>query len=181
MTTQTPLAILVQAETSYEQHHIRAYVMLPQSDGELHSPDRYSGPAARRFAGFVISAYVGNGFSLSPDNNPDEVWGWSYRYDNVSVDDHEQATEMARVLRTLENGLRKIEDDEGYTHDLAGYIMRIARILKIKDIRVRNAQEQYGYTGERYRKSNGSHLQWWISNARDLARKGSWDRLTRVR
>lgn len=180
-TTTTPIAIMVQAEDSYSQHHIRAYVMLPQDDGSMHSAQRWSGDAARQYAGFRLTARVGHGYDTSRgDENPGEIWGWSVEYTDVMIESAEQATEIARVLRKIETGMRKIEDTEGYTSDLAVWIMRIARILKIKDLYVRNGQQAYGMSGERYRAVSGSALQWWVSDAVRLAKKGSWRELIKV-
>src|SRR3954469_12003180 len=186
-------ALLVQAVESYGSHYIHATVVLPLPEdatdyaGErdfFGSPEWWKyvadNPAARAraFVGFRIRFHVGHSYRTSGDSDPGEVWGFTVEYAGENIQRHEQATVMAQTLRKIENGLRKIADAEGYTEDPAMLIMRVGRVLKIGEVWVRNAREQRERTGDRYRKSDGSHLQWWIQNVSDLAGKRQFEAVT---
>jgi hypothetical protein len=173
--TKTELAIMVQPEQAYGSRYLRAYVMLPQENGELYNPSwwRFSDRAAGRFAGFRINAYVGHSFT-NADNNPGEVWGISHEYVDVRIEDADHAAEIAKVLRMIEKGLDKIRDEEGYSDDLHLTIMRIARILKIRTVYVRNFPRAAAVSGQTYRKINGSDLQSYVAHVSERAGAGKW-------
>jgi hypothetical protein len=185
-TTRPTLALLVQAETNYGTHRITAQVVVPKDDGgklELHAPEfrRYGDAvekAAGRYNGFTLSAYVGD--SYSKGDKPGEIWGAGYFYEPHRVESAEHALAIAGVLRTLDRGLDKIRDAEGYINhdDFHTLILRVARILKIKTIYVRNTRKARDVSGERFRKVDGSGLQGWVEHTAALARDGQYAEAT---
>lgn len=184
MTSKTsPLALLVQAETMYGVQHVRAYVVVPQPDGQLLNPSwgsRWDGTDAHRFEGFRVTAYVG--FSMSDnDTERGRVWGAGYEYADVHIGSAEHAAVVASVMRTAERGLSKItltEGDVSEADEFFALVVRLARVFKIPAMYVRNTLKRAVTSGERFRKVDGPDLQSYLAHVGDLAREGRYAEAT---
>lgn len=184
-TTARKLALLVQVEERHGQYRAVARVVMPTTeDGTLTmlSPqwhDRYEhGEHAARFEGFEIAAYVGNqstwGSNYATDTD-DKLWGFGVSFAPYRIDQADHAQAIARTLAAIDRGLRKASEDDGYIRDgeFARYVLRIAKILKIKDVYIRNLPRAYGMSGERYRLTNGfGTLDYWATEVMEMANGG---------
>lgn len=174
--TKITTALLVQAEESYGMRYVRASVVLPQSDGELHTAQwTWSNSASTgRYEGFRISAWVGD--TMDRQKDAGTIWGVHVEYDVSGLREVEQAAAITKVLRTVYNGLSKLEKELGYIQhdDTHSYILRVAKALGIKDLYVHNTRDAAFRSGEQYRKVTGSELQYWLGTVSELADKGQW-------
>lgn len=175
MPETNPLGLLVQVENSYNILRAVAHVQILTDEGLLNPNWDSFGrdPAtvrAKRLAGFQASAYLGDG----PTNPP--VWGRQICYKPSAIYTAEHARAMAQVLERLQKGLDELNTKESYLDegDLAGYLIRIARVLKLRPtFFIRNSPEQRAMCGDQwYREISGSGLQHWVEVRAQLIRDG---------
>jgi hypothetical protein len=177
------VVLFVQVEKQYETYRVTGRVHLRQPNGEMHSATwDYGYGTAAEYDGFAAHAYLGAGWSsgVTPEDEKG-VWGMGFSYSPFRIDNAKQAKAIARVMERLERGLDKLNDDEGNLgqEDFAGYLVRIARVLKIKEIWVRRTERQRNLTGELYQLANGSKLQYWVQEVDQAARTGKRGELIR--
>lgn len=169
------LAILVQPENQYDTLKLVARVLyLDDKDGKLLNPSwNYGDRSAEVFDGFEVSAYLGS-LSYSSGDLTTAAWGFSYTFKPYQVQRAAHATAIARTFTKLDKGMDAIRDAEGYLtdRDFHVYVLRVARVLKIKSFYVRSTPQQFGYTGEHYRKVDGSGLQSYIEHTVALVQDG---------
>lgn len=179
-TPKTPLALLVQVEERHNAYRAVARVVLPQPDGELHTPNwrGYGDDAdAQRFDGLEIAAYAGSQYGNDGDNAYAKLWGYGVHYSPFRIENAAHATAIAKVLTQIERGMANLSDTDGYVKDgeFARYVMRVARTLRIKDVYVRSLPRQFAMSGERYRLADYGTLEYWTEQVtehivnRDLA------------
>lgn len=126
------------------------------------------------YDGFEASAYIGfNGIGQSePDRG---IWGLSMSYNDVRIENATHAMRIARAFTRIEKGMNDLNNKEGHLRsdsDFAGYVVRLARVLRIETIYVRNPRRLRERTDQRFRKVNGSDLQWYCSGAADSVASG---------
>lgn len=160
------VALLVQVEERFGTRYIRAHVVIPQENGELHSVPgwEYGAQVGSDFYGFTVSAYIGDGLGLREDN-PGHIWGSSHYFEPHRVESAKHARAIARVYDRVERGLAKANDSAGYLRedDFHGYVLRVAASLGIKAIYVRNFRAQREMSGEKWRKVAPDTLAWFVS------------------
>lgn len=164
------LALLVQLEDEFGQARLKAYVMAVQPDGALHSTSwqgRFGYDEGSEYDGLEVSAYVGQTAydqPLSEDSPYRGVWGINTYYAPRHVESVQHAQAIARVLGKLERGMNALRESDGYIRDgdLTTHVLRVARILKIGTIYVRQSQRARDMSGETYRKVTGASLQSWV-------------------
>lgn len=179
MTTKKP-CLYLQVEDNYGTKIVRAHVgKLDPSDGNMLNVswrDRFGNDRlAPELDGFTIRAYVGSAAGLTPLEGERGVWGYGVEYDLYRIDDPKQAQAIARVLTKVETGMQKLNSELGYlaAADFAGYVLRVARILGIRDVYIRSVQDRVWKTsGEVFRKVDGSGLQYWVTDINERARDG---------
>lgn len=181
--TGETVVLLVQVEKEYDQYRVKGRVHRHQLDGEMESANwNYGNGLACDYDGFAVHAYLGNPWSTGPTVESEQgVWGHSYSYSPHRIESAQQAKAIAKVMTRLESGLDRLNHDEGYlaSGDLAGYLLRITRVLRIKEIWTRTTPRRFDMTGETYRKVNGSDLQYWVQEVDQSARAGKQAELIR--
>ncbi len=178
------LAWLVQVEKNFDTLHIRAHVVEPQTNGELHLPDEGMGiywePTGPIYRDFTISAYLGEidyrrGIGTRSGG---KLWGFTYAYRNVHhIESVNHARRMAAMLSRVEKGLAKATSEAGYVAegDYLTYLTRIGRALGITRYYVRSHKRQRDMTGETYRSVTVETLQWWVAECSRLAEESPAD------
>jgi hypothetical protein len=173
-TTRKPdtskLALFVGIENEYGQLKLVASVVEVQDNGELHGTSwsgRFGDGAGAEFDGFRISAYIDwDGYSGS---TPDQrgVWGPGVSYRAHHIDSADQATAIARTLTRIEAGLRKMSAADGYLtdSDFGAYVARIAKILKIGKLYVRQTKRARDMSGNHHRAVSTADLQSYVLHA----------------
>lgn len=174
-TKKTAVAFLVQVEDRFGQKRIAAQPVRPQSDGELHAImfDRFGENAdVSHLADLNVTAYLGHDYGTSSDN-PGEVWGLGRSYTPHHIESADHAKAIASTLTKIENGLRKLQESAGYLpeNDFGAYLLRIATVLRIPEIYVRNTTRALSMSGETYRKVNQGALQYWVQEVSERAAK----------
>lgn len=176
--TASKLALLVQCEESYGTLEMKAYVVIPQENGELHHPQwSYGGhDFGAEFYGFEASCYVGHSdYIAAQQDREDPLWGFGCYFKPHRVESVRQARAIASVLGKLDKGMDAINASEGYigNGDFATYALRVARVLKLTGgVYVRNTKEAQARSGETYRKVDGAGLQYWVNDKAQLVRDG---------
>jgi len=119
---------------------------------------------AGEYADLTIAAY------LDRDRG---AWGAGYHYEPFRIDDIRHAKAIVKVLAKLERDWARIDAAEGYLsyEDIAAYFLRFARILGIREFRVRDPKNA-AMTGEATRKVDGAGLQSWIETVSRDAKAG---------
>lgn len=157
MARTASLALCVQAETQYGTQRLVARMVLVTPDG-LRDPlwQRGSDPH-RALADFQVHAY------LDRDNEHAQCPGHSFNPVWVELD---QAESIVRVLRKIRRGLDAAEKDSGYlpADDFAAYLFRITAILRIRTYYVRNTDKGRAISGETFRRTDATGLQYWIAD-----------------
>lgn len=173
VSTTSQLAWMIQVEDEYGTRRIRAYVVVPQENGELHSPGSYRFDVGHEFRDFSVGAYLGESdySRLGSPSKGGRVWGLGHEFKPHHIDSAERAREIASIFVKIERGMRKIEADHGYVKegDFFTYLTRIANVLRVRTFYVRNHKRAREMSGEVYRKVNASALQYWIDNTSQLA------------
>lgn len=176
------LAWLVQVEESFGTRFIRAHVVLPHENGELHSPRAGFFEPASAFAELEIQAYLGDvqyPGRTSEDNG--KVWGLGFSYRPHQIETADRAREIGRTLDRITRGIAKLTTDNGYVadDDFATYLSRIGAVLGIRTYYVRNSLpfgnglrgvRENGTTGENWRKVTVPDLQWFVREVSKVAR-----------
>lgn len=172
-TPKPTFAWLVQVEDNYGTKHIRARVVMPQENGELHSPRWGRFEPGGEFADFRVGCYLGWNMDshIGGDPVPDKLWGLSHDFQPFRVESEYQASAMLKVFRRVERGLQKANGDEGYLHDgdYLRYLLRISAALRIRKYYVRNFPEARNWSGNRFDAVDVPLLQSWIETAQYLA------------
>lgn len=153
------LVLSVQTEERYGQYRLVGRVSRLNEAGEMLGTSwRYGGhDLGAEFDGFEVHAYLGNTPGLSEYEDTKGLWGFGHSYAPYSIETAKQAQAIARVLTRLEKGLDRLNTDEGYSNDFDVYLRRVAKILRLKEIHVRNLPGHW--SGERWRKVTGNGLQ----------------------
>jgi len=73
---------------------------------------------------------------------------------------------MTKTLRKVQRGLDVMDNERGYVRDgdVGTYLTRVAEILGVKHYYVHTTAQMREVTGQRYRKIDGSGLQYWLSD-----------------
>jgi hypothetical protein len=173
MTTQSraALAWLVQAEQNYGTLFIRAHVVAPTPEGELLTLEWDRPGVGRQYADFQVRCYLGHPDYVT-DGDPGDLWGFVHEFAPYRVDSAERARSMAGVFTRVQRGLDKAERESGYLAegDFVGYLLRIGAALNVRTYWVRNHRRQREMTGDRFRATAVSSLQWWLTETRTIAR-----------
>lgn len=177
------LVLLVTVHDEYGQARLRAEVCRKNTGNDgteypfLSCSWHFGGydPGAE-FDGFAATAYVGEGGRTWDKVNRERgVWGLGVSYSPHHIESARQAQAIARVLGKVERGLRKTDETHGALADgdYASYVLRIARILRITEVYVRNNARNRTMAGERHRKVNGTSLQYWVRDVTESVAKGT--------
>jgi hypothetical protein len=182
--TEGTLTFVVQVEKEYDTYRVVARICRITDKGEiLNTRWEYGGSGlGAEYEGFHVMAYAGPGWSSGAALESEQcIWGMGTYYDPHRIDTAKQATAIAKALARIERGLEKLNSEEGYVPhlDFAAYLLRIAKILKIKEIRVRQTKRGEEMTGERYRCVDGSGLQYWVSGVNRTIKDGKRAELVR--
>lgn len=182
-TDEGNLALLVQVEESYGTFRIAARVVLHNAADELLGISwSYGGfDKGAEFDGFVVHAYLGSASGMTPLEGERGVWGIGHSYSPFRIEKAKQAKAIASILGRLERGLEKISSEDGYLdrNDFAGYLLRIGRLLRIKDFWVRNDAERRVSSGQHNRQVNGAGLQLWVQDVDQITRDSKVHTLVR--
>jgi hypothetical protein len=182
--TEGTLTFVVQVEKEYDTYKVMARICRVTDQGEvLNTQWQYGGwDLGAEYAGFHLMAYAGPGWSSGPALDSEKgIWGQGTYYDPSRIESAKQANAIAKVFTRIERGLEKLNAEDGYLphDDFAAYLLRIAKILKIKEIRVRNTKRAQEMTGETYKVVNGSGLQYWVSDVDRTIKDGKRAELVR--
>lgn len=181
--TKPPLALLVQVERRFDTYRAVARVVLPQENGDLHSPlwRGYGDTDPDRFDGLEISAYAGKGASDYPSDTDDKLWGFDVHYRPHRVESAAHATAIAKVFGQIERGMAKLQTEDGYIRDgeFARYVTRAARALRIPAIYVRSLPRQEAMSGERYKLVDAIGLDYWCQEVTSKVESRELASLTR--
>ena len=94
-----------------------------------------------------------------------ESYGWSREYREVYSVDTERAGVMLKQLRAIDRGMEKLEREFGYATDFAGYLARVASVLKIRTFgwKVADGGSGWSYDGNEYRWGDATRMSDWIT------------------
>jgi len=181
--TAPTTVLLVQVVKECETYRVMGQVHQRQLDGEMHSANwNYGHGPAAQYDGFAVHAYLGNTWSSGSTIESEQgVWGEGYSYSPHRIDTAEQAKAIARVMQRLQQGLAQLNDTDGYLtgDDFAGYLLRVTKILKIKEIWTRATPRHRDITGDQFRRMSGASLQHWIKEVDEASRAGNCAELIR--
>lgn len=168
------LAWLVQTEDRFGTRLIVAQVVIPQENGELHSPGTYRFDAGHEFDGFSVSVYLGEtDSSVGMRSHGSKLWGLTHEFKRHNVDSAEKARDMVRVFDRIERAMKRVNESAGYLDqdDYLGYLTRIGAALGITRFYVRNHREARERSGENYRNCGTSvpDFQSWLHYTQQLA------------
>lgn len=183
-TTDTQVvAMQVQTENMYDIRRIVARFVLVQESGEFHNIlwDRFGATAsARHLADLAITAYVGErDYSSGSRYRNGKVWGCGHEFEPHRITTADHARSIANTLAKIQRGMDKLNGEAGYLapDDFHGYALRIASILKVRTIYVRNLRRGQEMSGQRYRKVDGSGFQHYVASVEQYAEKGDYHEL----
>lgn len=170
------LVFHVQVEDEYGQKRLMGRVMAEQPNGELHQVQwAYGGfdPGAE-YEGLEVSAYVGDNPNWSSTHPFRGVWGSGVHYQLHRIENARHAKAIASAFGRIERGLERIKQEDGYLadSDYASLLLRVARVLRIGSIFVRNSRPVFDRSGRTYQKVNGPGLQSWVASAADDIKEG---------
>lgn len=169
-TDTTKPAWLLQVVDCYDQLHLQATVVFVQDDGELHGCGwSWSERKAGQYDGLRVSAYIGHSWNTfrREDENPSQIWGLSAEFEVSHIRHVDHAKDIASVLGRIEKGLHKMSSEDGYLKDgdYPTYLLRVGKILRIRDIYVRNTRQAREMSGDQFSLKNGSRMQDWVLHA----------------
>lgn len=172
--TNTKLAWLVQTEETYGTRKIVARIVVPQENGELHSPGTYRFDEGHEFDGFAVSVYLGDFDStVSMRTHGSKLWGLTHEFQRHTIDSAEKARDIVNVFNRIERAMKKANETAGYLDqgDYLGYLTRIGAALGVTRYYVRNHKAARENSGERYRNlaNSAADLQSWIHYTQHLA------------
>ncbi len=173
MTGKIPaLMMTVQVEERYGSYRLVGHIGYRNEDGEPLNFLWSSIDPGAEYADFVVTAYIGSAWR--GDEYDRGVWGPGYGYEPHSVTDVRHAEAIVKVMRKVERGLDKIADAEGWVMagDIATHFLRVARVLKVSEYRVRQSRRGEDMTGEPYRTVDGAGLQSFILTVDRDAKEG---------
>lgn len=168
------LAWLVQIHDEYGTKKIRAQIVIPQSNGELHNPDaswRFKG-TDQEFADLSVFAYLGEiDYADNRDRQPGKVWGCGRQYTPHHIEHADHARDIARTLTRIDKGLLTVQSEAGYLADgdYAGYLARIGKILGVTTYYMRAGRPIFFDSGERYTSGDITKVQHWLGEVTRLA------------
>lgn len=169
------LAWLVQIHDEYGTKKIRAQIVIPQPNGELHNPDaswRFNS-TDREFADLSVFAYLGElDWADNRDRQPGKVWGCGNQYTPHHIEHADHARDIARTLTRIDKGLQTAQSEAGYLADAdyPGYLARIGKILGVTTYYMRAHRAIFGSgTGERYVSGDITKVQYWIREVTRIA------------
>jgi hypothetical protein len=171
-------ALFVQLEDDYGQAKLKTRVMTVQPDGDLNGLLWGIGgfdPGAE-YAGLEINAYVADNASWGAKEHPMRgVWGHGVHYELPQVENARHAKAIASVLSRIERGLERLTQERGFLQDCdyAGLVLRVARILKINRVHVRNPRAVRERTGQFHRRVTAVELQSWVLSAVEDVEQGN--------
>lgn len=164
-------ALSVQIEDRYGTLRIVARVChISEETGELLN---YTSMDSSEFTDFTVNAYIDSDPRSSTTDNFG-IWGLSYNYEDAYVKDVRAARKMVSLLGRVERGLEKLDSQRGYIDrdDYATFVLRIAEVLRIKRIHVRNSREARAMTGDAWRRvMDGREFSAWIGRVNHDAEK----------
>lgn len=160
---RAPLALLVEVRDQYGTRQIAATPVYLGDDGDLRNPLFEWSGRYNDVADLEISALVDTGANPCAGGAP---YGLRVSFKPFRVE-LAQAEAMTKTLRKVQRGLETMDNERGYVRDgdLGTYLTRVAEILGVKHYYVRTTAQMREMTGERYRKLDGSGLQYWLSDA----------------
>lgn len=169
-------SFLVKETNEYGTRKLEATIVYKDAKGELLSPlGSWTSDPGYELADFRVYAYLGGltfmGHAASADDA--RVWGCSVGYNPNNVETAERAEAMAKVLRKITKGMAKLRDEQGYLaeSDFAGYLLRIATVLRIRTFYLPMSDKQREMTGQRWNYVTATGLQGWIQEQERLMRK----------
>ncbi len=166
-TDHKKLCLLVMPFDEYGQTRLKAFVGVPQPNGEIHGTGSYRFDNGNEYDGLHITAYIDyNGIG---QNDTRGVWGISHHYSDVRIETPEKARDIARVLTAIDRGLTKARETHGYLRDedYAQYVFRVAAALKIPSVYFYGSKRYGEMHGSRYIKVTASDLQSHVVNLVD--------------
>ncbi len=176
------VALLVQTENVYDIRRIVGRFVVPQEDGDLYGISWQSrfgdSEGIAHLADLEITAYVGDRDNFGPYKNG-RVWGLGHSYGPNRIDSTEHARAIAHTLGKIERGLRDLNGSAGYLAegDYHGYALRIAGILRVPTMYVRNFRRAQEMSGDRYHKVDGSGLQSYVHSVEHFAERKEYAQL----
>lgn len=173
------LAIAIQPVNTYDSWRVEARICRLVEGKLLNTQWAYASiDIGREYDGLFMHAYLGD-LPYASSQSDRGLWGTGFYYDPHRIENADQATAIAKVMRKIEKGQRDLGEREGYLSDenFAGHVIRLSRILKISDLWVRNRPEVARRAGEDWKRVSGSSLQWWTSDVERLAKEGKRDEL----
>jgi hypothetical protein len=115
--------------------------------------DRFEDGA--EFADFEVSALVKAEYG---------VFGLSAEYRDVYSVDVFRAESMVKLLRKVNKGLERLNSERGWvdSNDFAGYALRVAEVLGVREFYVENGERESRISGQRERRTDGAGVQLWV-------------------
>ncbi len=164
------LALLVELGDVYGQARLFARpVAVQRESGELHNCMWGIGgfDLGAELEGFTASAYVGyHDFGGRPDDLERGIWGCDF-YADVTHMKTTQASRLARAMTRVTNSMDKQSKELGYLadNDFAGYVLRVAKAMRITKTYVRNTFRAAEMSGQLFRSVDGEGLQTYVGYA----------------
>jgi len=150
------LTLVTQVEEVAMSHRIATRVCYTSSDdGSLRN---FLTPEP--FADLVFSCYID-----SREDGPSYVWGHHYGYESTYIRTASDARALANMLARIERGLDKLSRERGSLRgedDYAAFIGRVASILRVPTMHVRNGKGHREMTGDRYRTVDTLGLEYFV-------------------
>lgn len=174
-TKKLPLAFVVEVVKRYDQVYLHGTVVEVQDDGSFRNLSySYGSENGAEYADFVVRAYVDR--ATFDGTETLGVWGLGYGYQDVhSITSADHAKAIGRVLSTVDRGLSKLNESLGNLRtdsDYGAYLFRIANVLKIGKVYVRNPIRRAAMTGDKYRIVNATDLQYHVASVVDDVHNG---------
>jgi hypothetical protein len=148
-----PRAFLLSVTTEYGTRRIQAMAGLDTPEGFWTPYDQW-GSATGELTGFEVTAIL--------DSDHERAWCFGYQY-ALTIVDLRRAETVVRVLRKVEKGMSKAQQQFGYPDTLHGYLLHVAYALGIKRFLVRSDDGQPFANGARYLTHNTPSIASWIT------------------
>jgi hypothetical protein len=130
--------------SNIELHPVKLY-----EDGKIRNYSDHAWPREEPLADFRITC------QLDPGGH--EPYGFRAEYRDCYSVDLQRAEEMVKLLRKIDRELRKMSEAEGPPETFSAYVVRVARVLKVK---------RYGWTSDKRSMYDDNTYHW--SNAEGL-------------
>jgi hypothetical protein len=82
-------------------------------------------------------------------DQPRKLYGWEPQY-RVSTVNLREAERYAKTLRLIDRGLDRLKDEWGHPESYADYLLRVAKVLKVKYMAFKNTPERKERSGYEY-------------------------------